>query len=100
MTNTPSSTDATTYLENLMRAGQDATKQFDDPLALATGVHGVEQSSSVNLFFPFALIADLQREYFKKLLRFWNSMFLQTFAGGANSSLALAQGDKRLKADT
>jgi hypothetical protein len=30
MTNTPSPTDATTYLENLVRAGQDATKQFND----------------------------------------------------------------------
>jgi hypothetical protein len=43
MTNTPSPTDATTYLENLMRAGQDATKQFDDALALAMGVHGEEK---------------------------------------------------------
>ena len=97
MTDMPSSTDATTYLENLMRAGQDATKQFDDALALAMGVHGEEQSSSAHLFFPFALIADLQREYFKQLWRFWNSMFLQTFAGGAHSSVALAQDDKRFK---
>jgi polyhydroxyalkanoate synthase len=97
MTDMPLSTDATTYLENLMRAGQDATKQFDDALALAMGVHGEEQSSSAHLFFPFALIADLQREYFKQLWRFWNSMFLQTFAGGAHSSVAMAQDDKRFK---
>ena len=97
MTNTPSSTDATTYLENLMRAGQDATKQFDDALALAMGVHGEEKPTSTNLFVPFALIADLQREYFKQLWRLWNSMFLQMFAGGAHSSVALAQGDKRFK---
>jgi len=96
MTNTPSPTDATTYLENLMRAGQDATKQFDDALVLAMGVHGEEKPSSA-LFFPFALIADLQREYFKQLWRLWNSMFLQMFAGGAHSSVALAQGDKRFK---
>src|ERR1700704_2977006 len=96
MTNTPSSTDATTYFENLMRAGQDATKQFDDALALAMGVQGEEKPSSAQ-FFPFALIADLQREYFKQLWRLWNSMFLQMFAGGAHSSVALAQGDKRFK---
>jgi polyhydroxyalkanoate synthase subunit PhaC len=97
MTNVPSPTDATTYLENLMRAGQDATKQFDNALALAMGVHGEQQSSSANLFFPLALIADLQREYFKQLWRFWNTMFLQTFDGGAHSNVALAQGDKRFK---
>src|SRR5260370_31257403 len=97
MTDMPSSTDATTYLENLMRAGQDATKQFDDALALAMGVHGEEQSSSAHLFFIFAVIADLQREYFKQLWRFWNSMFLQTFAGGAHSSVAMAQDAKRFK---
>jgi len=97
MTNTPSSTDATTYLENLMWTGQAATKQFEDALALAMGVHGEERPSSTNLFFPFALIADLQREYFKQLWRFWNFMFLRTFAGGSHSSVALAQGDKRFK---
>jgi hypothetical protein len=32
MTNTLSSADAQTYLEKLMRVGQDATKQFDDAL--------------------------------------------------------------------
>jgi polyhydroxyalkanoate synthase len=97
MTNTPSPTDATTYLENLVRAGQDATKQFNDALALAMGVHGEEKPSSASPFFPVALIADLQREYFKQLWRLWNSMFLQMFAGGAHSSVALAQGDKRFK---
>ena len=97
MTNTPSSTDATSYFEDLMRAGQDATKQFDDALALAMGVHGEERPSSASPFFQVALIADLEREYFKQLRRLWNSMFLQTFAGGAHSSVALAQGDKRFK---
>jgi polyhydroxyalkanoate synthase len=97
MNDTTSSTDATTYLENLMRAGQDATKQFDDALALAMGVHSKEQSSSTNSVFPFAVIVDLQREYFRQIWQFWNSMFLQTFAGGAHSGVALAQGDKRFK---
>jgi polyhydroxyalkanoate synthase subunit PhaC len=97
MTDTPLSTDPTTYLENLIRAGQDATKQFDDALALAMGVHGEELSSSSDMLFPFALIANLQRESFKQVWQFWNSLFLRTFAGGAHSSVALAQGDKRFK---
>src|SRR5713226_9718614 len=99
MTNTPSPTDAQAYLENLIRAGQDAIKQFDDTLASVAGLGRKDTPSSARLFFPFALIADLQREYFKQLWQFWNSMFLQTFAGGAHSSVALARGDKRFKDD-
>jgi polyhydroxyalkanoate synthase subunit PhaC len=97
MTDRPLSTDATTYLENLMRAGQEATKQFDDALALAVGVHGKELSSSSDMLFPFALTVNLQRESFKHVWQFWNSLFLQAFAGGAHSGVALAQGDKRFK---
>ena len=47
--------------------------------------------------FPFALIADLQREYLKQIWRLWNAMFLQTFSGGAHADVALAKGDKRFK---
>ena len=53
--------------------------------------------ASSGQFFPFALFADLQREYFRQLWRFWNSVFLQNFAGGAHSDVALARGDKRFK---
>jgi polyhydroxyalkanoate synthase len=97
MTSTPPSADAQGYLENLMRAGQDAMKQFDDALVSAAGVGTKDSVSSGRALFPFAMIADLQRDYFRQLYQFWNSMFLQTFAGGAHSSVALAQGDKRFK---
>lgn len=97
MTNVPSSNDAQAYLENLMRAGQDAMKQFDDALASAVGVQTGDSLSSGRPMFPFALMADLQREYFKQLWRFWNATFLSTFDGGAHSGIALAQGDKRFK---
>ncbi len=80
-----------------MRAGKDAMKRFDDALVSAAGVGTKETLSSGRQLFPFALIADLQREYFKLLWRFWNGAFLQTFAGGAHSDIALAQGDKRFK---
>jgi polyhydroxyalkanoate synthase subunit PhaC len=97
MTNTPSSNDAQAYLENFLRAGQDAMKQFDDALASAMGVQTADSLSSKRLSFPFGLMADLQREYLKQLWRFWNTSFLSTFAGGAHSGIALAQGDKRFK---
>jgi polyhydroxyalkanoate synthase len=97
MTSTPPSADAQGYLENLMRAGQDAMKQFDDALVSAAGVGTKDSLSSGRALFPFAMIADLQRDYLKQLYRFWTSMFLQPFAGGAYSSVAPAQGDKRFK---
>src|ERR1700687_1369984 len=97
MTSTPPPVDAEEYLENLMRAGQDAMKQFDDALVSAAGVGTKESLSSGRQLFPFAFIADLQREYFKELWRFWNNAFLQTFAGGAHADVALAPGDRRFK---
>ena len=99
MTSTPPRVDAEEYLESLMRAGQDAMKQFDDALVSVAGVGTQDSLPSGRLFFPFALIVDLQREYFKQVWRFWNSMFLQTFAGGAHSSGALNRGDRRFKDD-
>jgi polyhydroxyalkanoate synthase subunit PhaC len=95
MNSIPPSADAQGYLENLMRAGQDAMKQFDDALASATGVRTGESHPSE--LFPFALIADLQREYLKQIWQLWNAMFLQTFSGGAHADVALAKGDKRFK---
>jgi polyhydroxyalkanoate synthase len=97
MNTIPPSADAQGYLENLMRAGQDAMKQFDDALASATGVQTEDALSSGHPFPPFALIADLQREYLKQMWRLWNAMFLETFSGGTHTDVALAKGDKRFK---
>src|ERR1700687_65941 len=93
MTITPSSAE---YLESLMRAGQDAMKQFDDALASVAGVSDKE-ARSLGPLSPIGLVADLQRDFFKHFWQFWNAAFLQTFAGGAHSSVALAKGDKRFK---
>src|SRR3984893_11724075 len=98
MTVKPPSADAQGYLENLMRAGQDAMKQFDDALASAAGVRSKEANPSGQFFSPFALIADLQREYFRHLWRCWNTTFLQTISGGTYSN-ASAKSDKRFKDD-
>jgi polyhydroxyalkanoate synthase subunit PhaC len=97
MTSTGPSAEAQGYLESLMHAGQDAMKQFDHALVSAAGVGTKESLSSSGHFFPYALIADLQREYFKQLWRVWNAAFLQSFAGGAHSDVAAARGDKRFK---
>jgi polyhydroxyalkanoate synthase len=97
MTSTSPSADAQGYIENLMRTGQDVMKQFDDALVSVTGVGAKESLSSGRLFSPFTFITDLQREYLKQLWQFWNGAFLQTFAGGVHSDVALARGDKRFK---
>jgi polyhydroxyalkanoate synthase subunit PhaC len=99
MTSTPPSADAPSYLESLMRAGQDAMKQFDEALTSAAGVRGKDANPSGQFFAPFGLIADLQREYFKQLWRSWNTTFLQTIAGATHSNAALAKSDKRFKDD-
>ena len=97
MANTPPSVDAQGYLESMMRAGQDAVKQFDDALASAVGLGGKVSPTPGHLFYPVTLIADLQREYLKQLWRIWNRAFLHTFAGGAEPGVALSKGDKRFK---
>jgi hypothetical protein len=70
MTSTGPSAEAQGYLESLMHAGQDAMKQFDHALVSAVGVGTKDSFSSSRHFFPFTLIADLQREYFKQLWRY------------------------------
>jgi polyhydroxyalkanoate synthase len=97
MNSIPPSADPQGHLENLMRAGQDAMKRFEDALASATGGQADERLSSEHTLFPLALIADLQREYLQQIWRFWNAMFLQTFSRGAHTDVALAKGDKRFK---
>ena len=97
MTSTPPPVDAQGYLQSLMRAGQDAMKQFDDVLASAAGVNSNVSPPPGQLFSPLMLIADMQREYLKQLWRFWNSAILQTIGGGAHSHNALGKGDKRFK---
>ena len=95
MSELPLSADPQVYLENLMRAGQDAMKQFDDALATATGVQTEDSLSSGRPLFPFALIADLQREYLKQVWRLWNTLFLQSFLGGAHIDVVQEKGDKQ-----
>jgi poly[(R)-3-hydroxyalkanoate] polymerase subunit PhaC len=97
MNSIPPSADPQGYLENLMRAGQDAMKQFEDALASATRGQADEPLSSGRPLVPFALIADLQRQYLEQMWRLWNPMFLQTFSGGAHADVAVANGDKRFK---
>ena len=90
MDRTPSPDDPSAYLENLMHAGQDAMKQFDDALASATGVRRRNPTHRGASLFPFALIADLQREYFKQIWRFGTRFLADIFRREAHADVALA----------
>jgi len=69
------------YLESLMRAGQQSMKQFDDALASAMGVEGnpaTREDSS-----PFAVVADLQRQYWSQIVGFWKDILFNASTAGA-----------------
>ena len=76
MDRTPSPDDPSGYLESLMHAGQQSMKQFDDALATAMGVHGKNSTPARQVFSPFALAMDMQREYLTQFWRLWNAAFI------------------------
>jgi polyhydroxyalkanoate synthase subunit PhaC len=78
------------YLESLMQAGQQATRQFDEALAAAMGVE-VKSAS------PFTLAAGLQQQYWLPVLDFWRGFFNDKSARGADASVGVPRGDRRFK---
>ena len=84
---------SSTYLEGLMQAGQQATKQFDEALAEAMGLKG-KAEGEVNS--PFAVMADFQRQYWAPIQDFWRAFLDGKPAAGADSAPVL-RGDRRFK---
>jgi polyhydroxyalkanoate synthase len=85
------------YLESLMQAGQQATKQFDDALAAAMGVAG--KSAKDEAKWPFAAAAELQQPYWTPVLDFWRGFFTDKPAPGEEASARAPRGDRRFKDD-
>jgi len=56
------------YLESLMRAGQQSMKQFDDALVSAMGIEGKPPTREL---WPFAVTANLQRQFWSPVMDFW-----------------------------
>src|SRR3954453_10254304 len=56
-------------LESLMRAGEQSMKQFDDALVGAMGLEG--KSSAGGDRSPFAVAANLQRQFWSPIVEFW-----------------------------
>ena len=99
MDRTPSPDDPSAYLESLMHAGQQSMKQFDDALATAMGVHGKNSTPARQVFSPFALAMDMQREYLTQFWRLWNAAFIAAMTGGKRATVEPARGDRRFRDD-
>jgi len=68
-----SSATGSEYFESLMKAGQQAVKQFDDTLASAMGVEaGPAKGEDIS---PLTVVTDLQRQYWLQIMGFWKGMF-------------------------
>jgi len=98
MNNAPSPNDPSAYFQDLIHAGQQSMKRFDDALALAMGV-GPKASEQKGVFSPFAFALDMQRDYVTQLWRFWNAAFVRTVTGGTRAAVEPARGDKRFRDD-
>src|SRR5436190_24221568 len=77
-------------LENLMRAGQQATQQCDDALASIMHVDG--KPATGKDLTPFAAAVNLQRWYWSELTGFWKK-FVNVSPAGAQP----AGRDRRFK---
>jgi polyhydroxyalkanoate synthase subunit PhaC len=97
MEGSPSPNDPSAHLANLMHAGQQSMKQFEDALAAAMGVAGKRATPMGQVFSPFAFIADMQREYLTQFWRSWNTAIVRTFSFGTQSTIQPARGDRRFK---
>ena len=83
------------YLESLMHAGQQATKQIDEAFAAAMGVEGKPPESGERS--PFAVAADLQQQYWSPVLDFWRGFLDDKSAPGSDPSSRAPRGDRRFK---
>jgi polyhydroxyalkanoate synthase len=85
------------YFESLMRAGQQASKQFDDALAAAMSVEGKPANDEMS---PFAVAANLQQQYWSPVLDFWRGFLNDRSAANAGSPGRAPRGDRRFKDET
>ncbi len=80
MTNSPSPDGASAYLESLMRAGQQSVKQFDDAMVSAMGIEGKPTARAP---WPFAVTANMQRQFWSPVMDFWKGFLSEPSADGS-----------------
>jgi len=71
------------YLESLMRAGEQSMKQFDDALVSAMGIEG---KPSTREPWPFAVTANLQRQFWSPVMDFWKGFLGDASPDGSRRS--------------
>jgi polyhydroxyalkanoate synthase subunit PhaC len=71
------------YLESLMRAGEQSMKQFDDALVSAMGIEG---KPSTREPWPFAVTANLQRQFWSPVMDFWKGFLGDASSDGSRRS--------------
>ena len=84
MDSSSSPSGSSAYLESLMRAGQQSMKQFDDALVSAMGVEGKPATRGDSS--PFAVAANLQRQFWSPIVEFWKGTLGNASAAGAQPS--------------
>ena len=72
------------YFQSLMKAGEQAAKQFDDALVTAMGVEAKPAEGGDTS--PFAVAADLQKLYWSQITSFWKGILPNSSAAGAQPS--------------
>ena len=72
------------YFESLMQAGQRSMKQFDDAVVSAMGVEGKPTTAEDSS--PFALAANLQRQFWSPVVGFWKDTLGNASAAGVRPS--------------
>jgi len=78
-----------------MRAGQEATKQFDDALTAAMGVETKPGKSGE--MSPLAVTANIQQQYWSPIFDFWRGFFNVKSATNTDSRVQAPRGDRRFK---
>ena len=86
-----SSNGSSTYLESLMRAGEQSMKQFDDAMTSAMGVEGDPATRDASS--PFAVAVNLQHQYWSQVLGFWKGFLVDKSATAAQTK----RRDRRFK---
>lgn len=89
--------DPSVYLQNLMQAGEQSVRRFDEALALAVGLESGDGVRRDGLSSPIAFIAEMHRQYMLQLSRFWAELFIRALTLGAYSSVEPEAADKRFR---
>jgi len=84
MNSSSSSSGSSAYLENLMKAGQQSMKQFDDALVSAMGVEA--KPATGGELSPFTFTANLQRQFWSPIVDFWKGYLGDESAAGSRRS--------------